>query len=106
MKLDHLNLDQLKLSPVNVRKKGATEVDDLVPSIRSLGIIQPLLVRPNCEGFEIIAGQRRFHALGQLAEEGVSDPVPCIVMEDGDDAKAIEAAEAEVLAMVEELGGA
>src|SRR5690606_26633936 len=39
MKLEHLTLDQLKLAPVNVRKKGGKEVDDLVPSIRSLGII-------------------------------------------------------------------
>jgi len=74
-----------------VRKKGGKEANDLLPSIRIFGVLQPLLVRPNCEGFEIIAGQRRFHALGKLAEEGIAEPVPCIIMEDGDDAKAIEA---------------
>lgn len=99
MKLNHLTLDQLKLSTVNVRRKGGKEIADLLPSIRSLGIIQPLLVRPNCEGFEIVAGQRRFHALVKLAtEEGYPDAVPCIVMEDGDDAKAIEASLAENVA--------
>ncbi len=95
MRLDHLPLEQLKISPLNVRKKGGRDIDDLLPSIRSLGIIQPLLVRPNCEGFEIVAGQRRFLALTRLAEEGVSAPVPVAIMEDGDDAKAIEASLAE-----------
>ncbi|MEO0384169.1 MAG: ParB/RepB/Spo0J family partition protein [Pseudomonadota bacterium] len=100
MKLTHLSLDHLKIAPVNVRKHGANDIADLVPSIRSLGLIQPLLVRPNCqptngEGFEIIAGQRRFNALTKLAGEQEIEPVPCIIMEDGDDATAIEASLAE-----------
>lgn len=95
MILTHLSLDHLKIAPVNVRKHGAKDIADLVPSIRSLGLIQPLLVRSNCEGFEIIAGQRRFHALTKLADESIIEPVPCIIMEDGDDAKAIEASLAE-----------
>lgn len=98
MKLQHINLSELKLSPLNVRKKGGKDVGDLAASIRSMGVLQPLLVRPNCEGFEIVAGQRRFNALRSLAEEGQNDPVPCIVMEDGDDASAIEASLAENVA--------
>lgn len=98
MKLDHLPLEQLKLSPLNVRAKGGKEIADLLPSIRRLGILQPLLVRPNCEGFEIIAGQRRFHALTSLANEGIAEPVPCIIMEAGDDAIAIEASLTENIA--------
>lgn len=98
MKLTHLDLDQLKPATVNVRKRGGKQVDDLLPSIRSVGLLQPLLVRPNCKGFEIVAGQRRYHALVKLAEEDIADPVPCIVMEDGDDAKAIEASLAENIA--------
>lgn len=98
MKLTHLNLDQLKPAKVNVRKRGGKEITDLVPSIRSLGLLQPLLVRPNCEGYEIVAGQRRYHALAKLAEEATPDPVPCIVMEEGDDAKAIESSLAENVA--------
>ena len=98
MKLTHLNLEDLKLSDINVRKKGGKDVSDLLPSIRSLGVVQPLLVRPNCEGYEIVAGQRRYRALLALQEEGVADPVPCAVMEDGDDARAIEASLAENVA--------
>ena len=48
MELKHIELDQLKPASVNVRKKGAKEISDLVPSIKALGLLQPLLVRPNC----------------------------------------------------------
>lgn len=100
MQLQHIELDRLKTTTVNVRKRGGKEVADLLPSIRALGVLQPLLVRPNCEGYEIVAGQRRYHALVQLAAETDEkpDPVPCIVMADGDDAKAIEASLAENVA--------
>ncbi len=99
MKLQHIKLTDLKTTAVNVRKKGAKDVSDLIPSIRSLGVLQPLLVRANFEGYEIVAGQRRYHALCALANEQESvDPVPCMVMADGDDAKAIEASLAENVA--------
>jgi ParB family chromosome partitioning protein len=99
MKLQHIELSKLKLSPLNVRRHGGKDVDDLVASIRSLGVIQPLLVRPNCDGFEVIAGQRRLLACQALAQEtGKVDPVPCAVLESGDDAVAIEASLAENVA--------
>ena len=98
MKLQHIELDQLKTTNLNVRKKGGKDIDDLIPSIRSLGIIQPLLVRKNCEGYEIVAGQRRYHALVKLSQESEIDPVPCIIMNEGDDALAIEASLAENIA--------
>lgn len=98
MELQHININELKCSPLNVRKKGGKSVSDLIPSIRELGIIQPLLVRPNGSGYEIVAGQRRFHALHTLAQEQCLDPVPCLIMEKDDDAKAIEASLAENVA--------
>ena len=98
MQLQHIDLADLKTAAVNVRKHGGRDVSDLVPSIRSLGVLQPLLVRPNCEGYEIVAGQRRYRALLKLPEEGGVEPVPCIVMQDGDDARAIEASLAENIA--------
>jgi len=98
MELQHIEIDNLKTTTLNVRKKGRKDIADLVPSIRSLGVLQPLLVRKNCSGFEIIAGQRRYHAVQKLAEEGAVDPLPCIIMEEGDDAKAIEASLAENIA--------
>ncbi|MBI1208184.1 MAG: ParB/RepB/Spo0J family partition protein [Azospirillum sp.] len=99
MKLQHIQLSNLKTAPLNVRKKGGKDISDLLPSIRAQGLLQPLLVRPNCEGFEVVAGQRRYHALEKLAAEGSGiEAVPCLVMEAGDDAKAVEASLAENIA--------
>ncbi|MCH9808837.1 MAG: ParB/RepB/Spo0J family partition protein [Alphaproteobacteria bacterium] len=102
MTLTHIPLDQLHPSKANVRKVGAKHVDDLVQSIETLGLLQPLLVRPDSDGtpdsFEIIAGQRRYHALSKIAEMGEIEPVPCMVMANHDDAAAIEASLAENIA--------
>ncbi len=98
MELQHIKIENLKTTNINVRKVGGKEIADLLPSIRSLGILQPLLVRKNCEGFEIVAGQRRYYALVKLSEESEIEAVPCIVMKEGDDAKAIEASLAENVA--------
>ncbi|MEM6477365.1 MAG: ParB/RepB/Spo0J family partition protein, partial [Pseudomonadota bacterium] len=98
MQLHHLNLTDLKPAKINVRKHGGETVEDLVTSIRSIGLIQPLLVRPNCQGYEVVSGQRRYHVLMHLSDECIAEPVPCIVMDAEDDATAIEASLAENLA--------
>ncbi|MEM9211539.1 MAG: ParB/RepB/Spo0J family partition protein [Pseudomonadota bacterium] len=98
MQLRHIEIDNLKVSDLNVRKSGDKSGDDLVPSIKAMGIIQPLLVRPNCEGYEVVAGQRRLAALQQIAAQQNLEPVPCLVMGKGDDARAIEASLAENIA--------
>ncbi|WP_299283312.1 ParB/RepB/Spo0J family partition protein [uncultured Tateyamaria sp.] len=95
MTLQHINIENLSVSPLNVRKYGAKDCADLVTSIRSLGVLQPLLVRETADGFEVIAGQRRFNACRIIAEDGDTDPLPCLVMAEGDDATAIEASLAE-----------
>jgi hypothetical protein len=43
------------------------KLQELAESIRHHGLIQPITVRPNSEGFELIAGARRYRA-AQLAE--------------------------------------
>ena len=93
MDLTHLPLEQLKVSALNMRHaRKAPEVSDILPSIRARGVQQPLLVRKNGKGYEVVAGRRRFFALKTLAKEmDEAAPVPCAVMADGDDAAAVEA---------------
>ena len=100
MKLQHIELENLKPCPINVRKHGGGNVDDLVTSIRRFGILQPLLVRKNCEGYEVVAGQRRLKAVQAICEQDNSElePVPCAILEEDDDATAIEASLAENIA--------
>ena len=38
------------------------ELEELSESIKANGVIQPIIVRPAAEGFEIIAGERRYRA--------------------------------------------
>lgn len=102
MKLDHIALDRLSISPANMRNgKKPPDISGILPSIRARGIIMPLLVRPNGSDttFEIVAGSRRFLAAQTVAtESGSADPLPCAIMEAGDDAAALEASLIENLA--------
>jgi ParB family chromosome partitioning protein len=37
-------------------------VNELADSIRKVGVLQPIIVRPHAEGYQIIAGERRWRA--------------------------------------------
>lgn len=95
MKLDFIPLDALSVSKANMRSgTKAPDIADILPSVRARGILVPLLVRANCvEGaFEIVAGRRRYHSAVALKDEGTDlGPLPCAILEDGDDAAALEA---------------
>ncbi len=56
-------------------RKDMGELNELMDSIKEIGIIEPIIVRPRDGNFEIIAGERRFRAakLGGLKE------IPCVV---------------------------
>lgn len=95
MNIQHIKLENLTTTAINVRRAGAKDVDDLVHSIRAIGLLQPLLVRAAGEAFEVVAGQRRYHALSTIAEDAEVDPIACVVMSADDDAAAIEASLAE-----------
>jgi ParB family chromosome partitioning protein len=81
-------LSLLNESKTNPRRTfEETALKELAESIRSQGVLSPLLVRPLTEnGFEIIAGARRYRA-AQMAEQ--SDvPVRIVHLSD---AEALEA---------------
>ena len=63
-------LAQLNESKTNPRRAfDQTSLKELADSIRSQGVLSPLLVWPLTEnGFEIVAGARRFRA-AQMAEQ-------------------------------------
>ena len=96
------------VSAANMRGKGNVDIANILPSVRARGILVPLMVRPSrrkaeatehSEGngspdtFEIVAGKRRYHAALAVAEEngGECEPLPCGVLDDADDAAALEA---------------
>lgn len=75
------------------RRFDAEALAQLADSIRESGIVQPLVVRGDARGYELLAGERRWRA-AQLA--GLHD-VPAIVRND------LSEAEAEVLGLIENL---
>lgn len=93
MELRHIPLPELHVAASNARHKSRKpDLSDILPSIRKRGILQPLLVRPDAQGFGIVAGRRRYLAAKMLEQEGQEiESLPCAVMGDADDADAVEA---------------
>jgi ParB family chromosome partitioning protein len=90
--------NKLTLWDGNVRTSGAEDnLGELIASIRSVGLLQSLVVKKASRGtFVVGAGKRRFLALSQLMEEGDikrSFPVPCRIAPDDADLTEISLAE-------------
>jgi ParB family transcriptional regulator, chromosome partitioning protein len=86
-------VDRITPSPFQPRRAfDEIKIAELAGSIRNQGIIQPLVVRPKGDDFELIAGERRWRAAMQA---GLSR-VPVVVREANDQ-------EALQLALVENL---
>jgi len=64
----YIAIDTIHESATNPRRTfDECKLCELAESIRTNGLIQPITLRPNARGFEIVAGARRFRA-AQLAE--------------------------------------
>lgn len=56
------------------------KIDDLANSIKKDGLLQPIIVRPLGEGYQIVAGERRYHACKKAGLETI--PVRVVSMSD------------------------
>lgn len=71
-----LPVDKVHPNPDQPRKFfNPEELADLTSSIRTHGLLQPVLVRPRGESYEIIAGERRWRA----AKEAQLTEIPVII---------------------------
>lgn len=68
------------------------DLSELMASVAEKGILEPLLVRPRGGRYQIIAGERRYHAAVQLGLREIP-----VIVRDADDAEVME------LALVENL---
>jgi ParB family transcriptional regulator, chromosome partitioning protein len=65
--LKRLTLEQIDPNPWQPRKSfPSNELEDLVNSIRSQGLLQPITVRPRRDRYELVAGERRVRACKEL----------------------------------------
>ena len=76
-----LEIDQIKPNPLQPRVAFAPDkLAELAASIRQSGVIQPIVVRSAVDGYEIIAGERRWRA----AQKAGLKKLPCIVQDVSD----------------------
>ena len=85
--LEHVSRDAITIGPFNPRKRFPKQsLEELADSIRSHGILSPLLVRPTKradhlpgvdDAFELVAGERRFRA----SEIAGLDRIPVLIRE-------------------------
>jgi ParB family chromosome partitioning protein len=88
-----LPLDRIRPGPYQPRSVfDAESLQELADSIRAQGVIQPIVVRTVEEGYEIIAGERRWRA----AQHAGLGEIPAIVRE-------VEDEEAVALALIENI---
>ncbi|MEJ2666553.1 MAG: ParB/RepB/Spo0J family partition protein [Deinococcales bacterium] len=86
--IQQVAVDRLTPSPHQPRKRmDDATIAELASSIADKGMLQPILVRPREDGFEIVAGERRFLA----AQRAGLTSVP-VVVRDLDDRETLEVA--------------
>jgi len=74
--IQHVPLAKIVRNPAQPRTQFApAAIQELAASIRERGVLQPVLLRPSGEGFQLVAGERRFLA----AREAGFNSIPAIV---------------------------
>ena len=85
-----VGIDQLHRSQLNPRRDfGDTELAELADSIRTKGLLQPIIARPDANrgGYEIVAGERRWRAAQRAGIHQVS-----VIVRDLNDQELLEVA--------------
>ena len=73
-----IEIGRIRPNPEQPRVQFKEEaIDELADSIAERGVLQPILLRPHGDGFEIIAGERRWRA----AQRARLHTIPAIVRE-------------------------
>ena len=101
-----IEIGRIRPNPEQPRIQFKEEaIEELADSIAERGVLQPILLRPHGEGFEIVAGERRWRA----AQRARLHTIPAIVREIDDTAAAeialIENIQREDLNAIEEAEG-
>lgn len=84
-----VDITSIEPNPFQPRRDfNEEEIKNLAESIKTQGLLQPIVVRPKGEKFEIISGERRFRAFQLLKR----DTVPCVLRKGVTDREMLELA--------------
>ena len=91
--LKYLPIDDMHVSKLNMRhRRKPPNIDDIYPSVLKSGVLKPMLVRCEDGKWGVVAGRRRLFALRRKQKETEKpQEAPCVIMQPGDDAAAVEA---------------
>ena len=79
--ISEVSLEKINPNPNQPRQSFSREkIDDLAKSIEKDGLLQPIIVRPFEDGYQIVAGERRYHACKKVGLETI--PVRIISVDD------------------------
>jgi ParB family transcriptional regulator, chromosome partitioning protein len=74
--IQHVSLEKITRNPSQPRTQFDPDlIRELADSIRERGVLQPVLLRPQGEGYQLVAGERRFLA----AKEAGFHTIPAII---------------------------
>ena len=72
MKLLMIDRDKIKIEGYRLRfKSGRVDIEDMVNSIKTHGLLCPIVVSKKKDYFQLIAGERRLYAMDQLGWEKI-----------------------------------
>jgi ParB family transcriptional regulator, chromosome partitioning protein len=57
-----IRIDEIRPNPFQPRTKAEENLDELVASIKTHGVLQPIMVRRRRDGYEVVMGERRLRA--------------------------------------------
>lgn len=77
-------------------------LEDLAASIKARGVLQPILLRPNANGYELIAGERRYRASKLAGLEQIPSYIREMSDEEAEDAQMAENIQRKNLTQIEE----
>jgi ParB family chromosome partitioning protein len=70
-----IRIDEIRPNPFQPRTKAEENLEELVASIKTHGVLQPIMVRRRRDGYEVVMGERRLRA-SKLA--GL-DQIPAVI---------------------------
>lgn len=67
-----IKISSISANPTQPRRDfRESELEDLAASLEAHGLLQPILVRPSAQGYELVAGERRLRAATRLGWESI-----------------------------------
>ncbi len=105
-KIENISIDEITLNPYQPRTGFCEEqIRELAQSIKTYGLLQPIIVRRSKKSYQLVAGERRLLACRELSWK----TIPAMIKNIGDSAMAaialIENLQREDLNLIEEAEG-